>query len=120
MKYLTPKNFKCTLCGECCRPIVKVNESDIQRIEKAGYEREEFLVKDPLMDKAKEKDTLKQKNGVCMFLKRQGDKYYCDIYDHRPNACRIYPFNKEGLKLTTCIPKFRFEPEPLMNLVEEK
>ena len=41
--FLDPATFKCTKCGQCCRPIVKVSEKDIQRIEEAGRKKEDFL-----------------------------------------------------------------------------
>ncbi|MBI2665687.1 YkgJ family cysteine cluster protein, partial [Candidatus Woesearchaeota archaeon] len=107
-EFLTKKNFACTKCGQCCRPIVKVSEKDILRIEKTGRSRDDFLAFDPTLDgpitKNTIKDTLQQMNGVCMFLSRKGQEYLCTIYEHRPDVCRKYPFFTGKEKLTDCRP----------------
>jgi Fe-S-cluster containining protein len=118
-EFLDPKTFKCTKCGECCRPIVKVTEKDIKRIEQTKIKREEFLAFDPLEENPNKKDTLKQNNNVCMFLKRKGEEYFCSIYEHRPDFCRMYPFYKENMKLKDCRPTYLREPPPLNILVKE-
>jgi len=114
VKYLNPKTFKCTKCGECCRPIVKVSTKDISRIEKSGAQ--DFIVQDPIGGKAK---TLKQVNGICMFLKRKNEEFYCSIYDHRPKVCREYPFVKDNLKLTDCVPESSKRSTPLKDIMPE-
>ena len=103
--YITRKTFKCTKCGECCKPITKVSEKDIARIEKAGYKREDFLDVDPFRKESGAKDVLKRKNGYCTFLKDNKDKTFdCTIYEHRPDVCRDYPFFEGVEKLPSCIP----------------
>lgn len=47
---ITQNNFKCVLCGECCRPIVLVDEEDIKKIEEQGYNKNEFLDYDPMKE----------------------------------------------------------------------
>ena len=118
MVFLDQKTFKCTKCGECCRPIVKVSHEDIKRIEKLGLKKEDFLDFDPLEENPSKKDTIKQRNNVCMFLRRKGEEYFCSIYDNRPKFCRIYPFYKNNLKLKDCKPKYLREPLPLKELVK--
>ncbi|HLC90832.1 MAG TPA: YkgJ family cysteine cluster protein [Candidatus Nanoarchaeia archaeon] len=107
---LTRKNFKCTKCGQCCRPIVKVTERDIARIEETGWKREHFLAPDPRKEGSSVKDTLRQKNFVCMFLQKQLDTngetiFTCSIYDHRPDTCRKYPFFPGKEKIVDCRPE---------------
>ena len=109
-QFLTKENFKCTKCGQCCRPIVKVTEKDITRIEETGWKREDFLAIDPKKEESPMKDTLKQKNFVCMFLKKQRDTngeniFICSIYDHRPDICRKYPFIPGKENITDCRPR---------------
>ena len=103
-KFLDSSDFKCTKCGECCRPIVKVSENAIKRIEESGWKREDFLDVDPISENY-EKNTLKQVNRACMFLKREGKEFVCSIYEHRPDTCRKYPFIMGNEKLTDCRPK---------------
>ena len=118
-KWITQGNFKCTKCGECCRPLVKVNENDIKRIEKAGYKRDEFLDYDPLEINPRRKDILKQKNNVCMFLKRKDEIFVCTIYDHRPKNCRIYPFHKKK-EIEDCVPLYLRKPKPLRDTFPQR
>lgn len=102
-QYLDPKTFKCVKCGECCRPIVKVSEEEIQRIEQTGLSRTLFLQQNPI-DEKEGKNTLKQINGVCMFLQRQGEEFICSMYNARPDICRKYPFITQN-KISDCRPK---------------
>lgn len=117
-KPLNQKTFKCTFCGECCRPLVKVSEKDILKIEELGIDGNDFLDYDPLDKKAK--SVLKQKNNVCFFLKRRGEKYYCGIYDHRPDNCRRYPFYKKEVKIYGCKPLHLRPLKPLSFLVPDE
>ena len=118
MKYLNPKTFKCENCGECCRPIVVLNETDVKMIEETGLKRKHFLDYDPLHPKYK--NILRQENNVCMFLRRKGEEYYCKIYENRPRVCRVYPFYKKDLKLDDCKPKWLRKPVDLKGLVKEE
>jgi Fe-S-cluster containining protein len=63
---------------------------DVDRIEQAGYRREEFC----------EVDRLKSKeDGSCVFLSFDAEKnvYECSIYEVRPALCRLYPFDFERI-----------------------
>ena len=95
---VTPKNFKCTKCGECCRPIVKVDKKDIKRIEELG------LTDFTEYDQKIRSRVLKQNKGVCVFLKREGDEFTCSIHNNRPEVCRNYPFI-EVEEVEDCRPK---------------
>ena len=119
-RFLNKKMFKCTKCGECCRPIVKVDEEDIRRIESVGYQRKDFLDYDPLERGHTTKDTLRQKKNVCMFLKRKGEEFICSIYDSRPRNCRIYPFHSKNQKLEDCIPTYLRKPESLREIFRKR
>lgn len=95
---LTTDNFKCVKCGECCRPVVKVSQEDIKRIKELGVKNfTEF-------DTEIESHVLKQKNNVCMFLRKENDEFVCSIYDHRPDVCRKYPFIDQT-KIKDCRPQ---------------
>ncbi len=75
------KNFKCEICGECCRS-PGLSKTDIKRIKRAGYKEEEFVESFPLGF------YIKEKNGWCMFLEKN---VFCKIYKARPEICRKYP-----------------------------
>jgi Fe-S-cluster containining protein len=58
-----------------------LSEKDITRIQRLGYEIEEFLEeKDGFM-------TLRNIDNHCTFLKNKR----CSIYENRPQGCRYYP-----------------------------
>lgn len=69
-------------CYECCLDTeMALAEKDITRIEKLGFEIDDFL---------KEKEgfmVLENVDGHCFFL----DDKLCSIYDNRPQGCRFYP-----------------------------
>lgn len=102
--------FRCTGCGNCCRDtVVCVTDSDVKRIEKGtGREMDSFVrwvdedgiqtaKRDPLWVKIGEGRRMMALKWVrgrrrCMFL---GDDDRCTIYDHRPGACREFPWDLE-------------------------
>tara|TARA_Y100000310_G_C20682123_1_gene816608 strand:- start:1216 stop:1575 length:360 start_codon:yes stop_codon:yes gene_type:complete len=106
MTFLNKETFKCTKCGECCRPRVKVSSEDISRIKELGLKEEEFVDFDEKINSK----ILLQKNNLCMFLKKgerdeKGeDTFVCSIYDHRPEVCKQYPFIGNE-KLEDCRPQ---------------
>ncbi len=73
-------------CHQCCLDTeMLLTTSDLERIEKAGFDRNEFCL-DP-------KQTggfwqLRNINGRCFFLDEKGR---CSIYRIRPLGCRLYP-----------------------------
>lgn len=74
-------DFKCSMCGNCCRFLTTpVTDADIARIREGGYDD---FVRDDMK-------ALKRVNGRCMFLK--DDR--CSIHEIRPQVCRDYPFFK--------------------------
>lgn len=81
---MIPKN--CARCGYCCQLIVPLNEKEIKRIKKLGYDEDYFTEKDSHGKKA-----LKLINNYCIFLEINGGIARCRIYSHRPKRCRDYP-----------------------------
>lgn len=67
-------------CSKCCyKTEMTLTNEDVSRIEGLGYKnfydyQEGYLI-------------LKNKNGHCIFLKRD----LCSIYNSRPAGCRLYP-----------------------------
>ena len=85
------RNIDCANCpvgNFCCTLKVKLSFADRLRILlKKGLRTKEYA--DQLID-----DSgwgIKLVNGDCYFLKRDGDKAYCTIYDARPKICRKFP-----------------------------
>ena len=75
---------KCMNCGTCCKRTigVSVRKEEIEKIEKLGYKREEFLESDGL---------IKAGPGGCYFLVIKRDSTTrCRIHEHRPEICRNY------------------------------
>ncbi len=70
-------------CGKCCYETeMPLTEEDIERIERLGFKREEFVVE---VDGIPQ---LRNVGGKCFFL---DESNRCRIYENRPIGCRIYP-----------------------------
>lgn len=80
------KRFRCLQCGKCCTMTVKPSEHDIRKIEALGYKRMHFL----------RDGSLKKIKGVCCFLERKDNRFYCTIHEMKPALCRKYPFTVLG------------------------
>ena len=76
----------CTFCGLCCTLTVRLSNSDIERIEKTGRKKEDFVVAD-----SDGTLLLKKEEGWCTFFKREGKIGICTIYENRPDNCRDFP-----------------------------
>jgi len=81
--------FRCKRCATFCCKLggPKLTKKDIEQIERAGYNAEEFL--EPVSNSLKSRE-----DGSCVFLKFEAERnvYACKIYDFRPALCRLYPF----------------------------
>ncbi|MEL9990333.1 MAG: YkgJ family cysteine cluster protein [Thermoproteus sp.] len=100
--------FKCLLCGECCRLYwVPLTHKDLARIyEKTGLPPQKFAAAVPkdavgdwglpafyLSERREHYLALRKRvDGFCFFVKLQGGRFVCSIYDVRPLTCRFYPY----------------------------
>lgn len=77
--------MRCSHCGICCtKTEMLLSNADIELLERAGYDRREFVRYDK-NGYAK----LRNRNGYCVFY--DSEKHRCKAYKHRPSGCRIYP-----------------------------
>jgi len=88
--------FKCVEnCGLCCSNLdIPLRDEDVETIEDLGYNAWEFVDYekafyrgDRFLGYALKKRPL---DDSCIFLDPETKR--CRIYDHRPLACRLYPF----------------------------
>lgn len=108
-EWIAPRlRFKCLLCGECCRLYwVPLTHKDVVRIShKTGIPPQKFAVAVPkeavgewelpafyLSGRREHYLALKKRvDGFCFFVKLEGGKFVCSIYDVRPLTCRFYPY----------------------------
>ncbi|BAA30805.1 YkgJ family cysteine cluster protein [Pyrococcus horikoshii] len=88
--------FKCLdNCGKCCiENDIPLREEDIERIKKLGYDEDYFVDFTKMVYRGPKflGYTLKKRpfDNACVFLDPETKK--CRIYEHRPLACRLYPF----------------------------
>jgi len=61
-----------------------LSSGDVERLERAGYDRQKFLCHD-----SNGFVRLKNRRGFCVFY--DVEKCRCKIYRHRPLGCQIYP-----------------------------
>jgi len=123
--------FKCQHCASlCCRlggpPL---NQKDIDRMRKAGYDPNGFSEptsqKRFRLPKVVQSVMRNREDGSCVFLKTNGEKgaYECSIYNYRPALCRLYPFYPEvagSAYLLKAIPCCRGLNNPEGELVDER
>ncbi|MCU0861101.1 MAG: YkgJ family cysteine cluster protein [Methanomassiliicoccales archaeon] len=64
---------------------MELSEEDIGRLEGQGHSRDDFCEVGP-------DDIIRLRNvgGRCFFLR---DGKVCEVYEHRPSGCEIYPVN---------------------------
>lgn len=71
-------------CCECCKETeMMLTGKDVERLERLGFKRDEFCVRDGNFLK------LRNIKGLCFFL--DPGKGLCTVYENRPEGCRIYP-----------------------------
>jgi Fe-S-cluster containining protein len=93
--------FECTLCGNCCSGppgYVWVTREDVRRIADHLGIAGGWLDKTQLRRVAFRYSLTEKPGGDCIFLRRDGDKAYCEIYPVRPKQCRSWPFWNENLR----------------------
>ncbi|ASJ02272.1 Fe-S-cluster oxidoreductase [Thermococcus profundus] len=108
--------FKCPEnCGKCCVNLeIPLRDEDIERIEDLGYGAWEFVDYEKMFYRGDKflGYALKKRpfDGACIFLDPETKR--CRIYDHRPLACRLYPFVfvKHGTKMEIYIREDSFCP----------
>jgi Fe-S-cluster containining protein len=82
------ENLDCLSCGNCCKTTSPMwNETDIQRVAhllkmKVSQFLDQYLIKDADGDWV-------YPAAPCPFLTESDNT--CQIYEHRPKACREYP-----------------------------
>ena len=86
--------MRCSHCGICCEKTeMLLSNADVERLEKAGYNRQKFMRYDKHGFAR-----LRNRHGFCVFY--DAVKCRCTIYEHRPLGCRIYPIiysEQEGI-----------------------
>jgi Fe-S-cluster containining protein len=86
--------MRCSHCGICCEKTeMLLSNADVERLEKAGYDRPKFIRYDKHGFAR-----LRNRHGFCVFY--DVVKCRCTIYEHRPLGCRIYPIiysEQEGI-----------------------
>jgi Fe-S-cluster containining protein len=82
------KQVDCTKCANCCKTLdVVVDDADVKRLaEELKVSVKSFEHKYVAMRVGREKFL---KGQPCVFL---GDDNACRVYEHRPQACRDFPY----------------------------
>jgi len=75
---------RCSNCGKCCEKTkMELSSKDVERLEVAGYHREEFAVIDDGVTR------LRNVDGCCYFYSLTEKR--CQVYGKRPLGCYLYP-----------------------------
>jgi Fe-S-cluster containining protein len=87
-------NKECRRCGNCCfvDMIAYVTDADIQRW--GREQRFDIIERIKGNDIIWSGDTLISSKGMhlqsCIYLNWNGDVFFCEIYETRPQVCRDY------------------------------
>ena len=73
----------CKVCGECCKIQIPI------ALDERYYDYLIALGFNIILDFSDLKNGLLDL-GYCKHLKKDGDKFYCEIYEKRPKLCRDY------------------------------
>ena len=93
--------FKCTQCGNCCSGppgYVWTTKEEIGRIAKFLGRTDGKLDAKHIRRVSLRYSLTEKPNGDCIFLKHEGGKRICGIYDVRPLQCRTWPFWNDNLR----------------------
>ena len=91
--------FKCTACGDCCTGApgyVWVTNAEIADLADGLKVEVEFFEKNYVRRVGIRKSLVEFPNGDCVFFDNQSRK--CQVYEHRPQQCRTWPFWDSNLK----------------------
>lgn len=93
--------FKCTQCGNCCSGppgYVWTTKEEIGRIAKFLGRPDGRLDPKHIRRVSLRYSLTEKPGGDCIFLKREGGKRICGIYEVRPLQCRTWPFWNDNLR----------------------
>jgi Fe-S-cluster containining protein len=75
----------CSHCGVCCENTeMLLSDADIEHLERKGHDEQNFTRYD-----RHGYARLKNRDGLCVFY--DVEKRQCQVYEYRPQGCRIYP-----------------------------
>lgn len=90
MKIVYGKDFKCKMCGKCCKweGIISLTPADIKELSLAKSMDEDAFI-DKFTEFEDGRRILKNKpdSSECVFLKDNK----CSVYSHRPKQCSSFP-----------------------------
>lgn len=85
---------ECQSCGACChasyRYYVQVTNDDRKK-----------LADENLIEKCGVIDFMKMKDGHCIALKKDGNRFTCSVYENRPQVCR--DFERGSIACKKCL-----------------
>jgi len=94
-------SFECLQCGNCCSGepgYVWVTAAERRQIAKALGVALEDLAPKHIRRVGFRYSLTERPNGDCIFLRRNGQRAGCEIYQVRPRQCRTWPFWKINLR----------------------
>lgn len=92
--------FKCRRCGLCCKEIGLPYDSDtvIKLSDRMKVSISEIINRyyGKVIKEGVSFDLQDEKGIPCPFLKKNGEKHLCEIYDIRPSGCKMYPLQTDA------------------------
>ena len=93
--------FECTQCGNCCSGppgYVWVTKEEVARIARFLGRKDDALDRQQVRRVGLKQSLTEKANGDCVFLKREGGKALCSVYEARPSQCRTWTFWSENVE----------------------
>ncbi len=84
------------MCGACCKGSVELTSEEFDRIRQIGKNmgiRVPIEIRDYIFTTKIIMKPIEDSEGErwCIFLRREGSRAICTIYENRPTFCRLYP-----------------------------
>ena len=99
--YRAGLRFECTQCGNCCSGppgYVWVTKADIAAIAEVLGRTDGKLDKSLVRRVGLRHSLAEKPGGDCVFLRHEGGRTLCSIYQVRPRQCRTWPFWSPNLR----------------------
>jgi len=81
----------CVQCGRCCANILMLSPKEIKRIK-------EYIQDNKIEVINRNSILLLEDSNICPFLRMNGDKSECAIYEVRPSICKSFSCNPKFSK----------------------
>ena len=118
------KYFKCQQCGACCRIIGLPYDAEsvfkMADFQKISTEEIIDTYYGKMSPDGLQWESEDSKRIPCPFLRKSEGKHFCNIYNVRPDGCRLYPIDTNGGRNGVACPAWEIAFSKLKKEQEEE